>query len=112
MSTQGRFAVKYLTALLASAGVATAMGVAVPAHADSASSDAIFLGELRQAGITYSDPGQVIAAGRGVCGMMTDGAQGLQVANEIANRNPGFTLDGAALFTRLAANAYCPQHLA
>ncbi|MBY0442306.1 MAG: DUF732 domain-containing protein [Mycobacteriaceae bacterium] len=101
-----------MTGLLASLGVATALGFATPAHADSANNDATFLGALRQAGITYSDPGQVIAAGRGVCGMMADGAQGMQVANEIANRNPGFTLDGAALFTRLAATAYCPQHLA
>ena len=103
---------KYFSGLLAPVGIVAMISFAAPVHADSASSDTTFLSSLRQAGITYGDPDQVIAAGRGVCGMMTDGAQGMQVANELANRNPGFTLDGAALFTRLAASAYCPQHLA
>lgn len=102
---------KLLTGLLASVGVGAVVGLAASAHAEPASNDVTFLGALHQAGITYNDPDQVIAAGRGVCGMMTDGAQGIQVANELANRNPGFTLDSAAVFTRLAADAYCPQHL-
>lgn len=102
---------KLWTGLVAALGVPAVIALAASAHADPANSDTTFLVELRDAGITYSNPTQVIAAGRGVCGMMTDGAQGVQVVNEVASRNPGFTLDGAAVFTRLAATAYCPQHL-
>lgn len=104
---------KVLAGLLpASLGVAAVIGLAATAHAEPASNDTTFLGSLQQSGITFSNPAQAVAAGRGVCGMMTDGTPGIQVVSELAQRNPGFSLDAAAQFTRLAANAYCPQQLA
>jgi hypothetical protein len=29
----------------------------------------------------------------------------------VRNQNPALTLDGAALFTAIASNTYCPEHL-
>jgi len=29
----------------------------------------------------------------------------------VSSSNPGFTADGAAQFTMIAASAYCPQHM-
>jgi hypothetical protein len=33
------------------------------------------------------------------------------VIKSVSSSNPGFTADGAAQFTMIAASAYCPQHL-
>ena len=44
------------------ASVAFAIGLAVPARADGA--DDAFLASLQAAGITFSDPGKAVGAGR------------------------------------------------
>ena len=33
------------------------------------------------------------------------------VIKSVSSSNPGFTADGAAQFTMIAASAYCPQHM-
>lgn len=102
----------YLVRLLpASLGAVALIGLAATVNAEPANQDAAFLRSLQQAGISYRSPAEVVAAAYGVCSAMNDGVQGIEVANELAKRNPGFTLDGAALFTRLAANVYCPNRL-
>lgn len=105
-------------------GVASAIGLAVPAHADPSAADqanaeevtaisnAGFLDSLEAAGITYSNPDQVVAAGRAVCGLVGRGEPGLEVIADLRSNNPGVTTDGAAKFAAIAAHAYCPQQLA
>jgi hypothetical protein len=102
---------KLMTCLLPASLGAAVIGLAATVNAEPANKDAAFLTSLQQAGISYSNPADVVAAAYGVCGAVNEGVKGIEVANELAKRNPGFTLDGAAVFTRLAADAYCPHHL-
>lgn len=99
--------------LLAVLGVVPLVILAAPAHADpgGANNDAAFLASLKSAGITYGSPDQAIAAGKAVCGLVADGESGLEVIENLQNRNPQFTLGSAAKFAGLAARAYCPQQL-
>lgn len=70
-----------------------------------------FLTALQNAGITYDDPARVIAAAQAVCGLIDNGKPGLEILQGLMNTNPGFTMDGAAQFAAIAANAYCPHQL-
>src|SRR5271156_2175398 len=85
--------------LLTLLSVAAAIALAAPAHADPSPSptqtpdpavDADFLAQLRQAGLSYQDT---------------------NIVNNLQLRNPGFSGNGAAKFTAIAANAYCPHYL-
>jgi hypothetical protein len=93
------------------AAVVAAIGFATPAHADPSGDDAAFLAALANAGITVPNPSQAITSAQAVCGLMRNGETGLQVLTDVKNQNPGLTLDGAALFTAIASNTYCPEHL-
>jgi hypothetical protein len=95
--------------LLALASVAAVIGIAAPAHADS--DDDNFLASLRAAGLTYPDPGRVIAAGKYVCNSVNQGKPMADVVKDVQNQNPGLQGDNAAKFTAIAANVYCPQAL-
>ena len=98
--------------MVAGAAFATGIAVAVPAYADPGTvTDDNFLAALKNAGITYRDPYQAVAAGQAVCGLMDKGASGIDVVSDVQKSNPGFTLDGAAKFAAIAANQYCPQHI-
>ncbi|CAJ1506108.1 DUF732 domain-containing protein [[Mycobacterium] kokjensenii] len=102
--------------ILSVVGVVAAIGCAAPASADPApvdtvSADAAFLASLRAAGLNFDDDGQVIAAGHAVCNLIDNGETGLHVVRRAKTDNPGLTMDGAAQFTALAANAYCPHQL-
>lgn len=99
---------KLLVALL---GVVGAIGLAVPTHAEPEVDDSVFLARLGDAGISYSSPLQVITSAKAVCGLMSRGETGLQVVSDIKDQNPGMSLDAAARFAALAADAYCPHHL-
>ena len=95
--------------LVALAGCAAVVGMAVPAHADS--NDDAFLASLQAAGITFPDPGRVIAAGRWVCQAVGGGTQMADVVKTVQSQNSGLHGDNAARFTAIAANVYCPQAL-
>jgi hypothetical protein len=101
--------------LLAIVCVWAVAGVAPPAHADPATpaggDDAGFLNSLRQDGITYVNPGQVVTAGRAVCTCLNDGESGLRLVHDVKTRNPGFDMDDASHFALIAAKYYCPQQL-
>lgn len=97
--------------LTAVTSVMVMVGLAVPAHGDPAGDDAAFLGALANAGITVPDPAQAINSAQAVCGLMRNGETGLQVLTDVKKQNPALTLDGAALFTAIASNTYCPEHL-
>ena len=95
------------------AGFAAVLGVATPAQADPGSSgpDASFLAALTKAGITYQDPTVAVAVGKKACELMDQGNPEVNVVKSVSSSNPGFTADGAAQFTMIAASAYCPQHM-
>ena len=95
------------------AGFAAVLGVATPAQADPGNSgrDASFLAALNQAGITYQDPTVAVAVGKKACDLMDQGNPEVGVIKSVSSSNPGFTADGAAQFTMIAASAYCPQHM-
>jgi len=100
--------------LLALFGVAAMIGLATPAYADpdqGGGDDAGFLAALRQAGITYSDPAQAIAAGKTVCTCLDNGLSGLELVHEVKVRNPGFDMEAASQFAVTSAKYYCPHHL-
>lgn len=91
--------------------VGFAAGFAAPAHGDPAGDDAAFLAALANAGISVPNPAQAIVSAQAVCGLMRNGETGLQVLTDVKKQNPALSLDGAALFTAIASNAYCPEHL-
>ena len=95
--------------LLALTSLAAMIGMAVPANADS--NDDAFLASLQAAGITYPDPGRVIAAGKWVCQAVGQGTQMVDVVKTIQTQNSGLHGDNAARFTAIAANVYCPKAL-
>ena len=77
----------------------------------SAVTTAGFLAALRQDGITYADPGQVVTAGKAVCTCLNDGESGLRLVHDVKTHNPGFDMDDASQFALIAAKYYCPQQL-
>jgi hypothetical protein len=93
------------------AGLAAMIGMAVPAvpaYADS--TDDQFLAALGPAGITSDDQAKEIAAGKSVCTMAnTSNMRMVNVVMAIHSSNPGLSYAKAADFTRIAANAYCPD---
>lgn len=95
------------------ASFAAMLGMATPAQADpgNAGSDASFLAALKKAGITYQDPAVAVAVGKQACELMDQGNTQAGVIKSMSSSNPGFTADGAAQFTMIAASAYCPQHM-
>jgi hypothetical protein len=91
-------------------GIAAALGLAAPAHADP-DLDARFLDALTKAGLTVlSGPGAV-KDGKAACGMMEQGQPELDVIVHVSKQNPGLDATKAAKFTAIAASAYCPQYL-
>jgi Protein of unknown function (DUF732) len=45
------------------------------------------------------------------CALMDQGNSQAGVIKSVSSSNPGFSRDGAAKFTMIAASAYCPQHM-
>jgi hypothetical protein len=95
------------------ASCAAVLGVATLAQADPGSTgpDASFLAALAKTGITYQDPTVAVAVAKKACELMDQGNPEVGVIKSVASSNPGFTADGAAQFTMIAASAYCPQHM-
>jgi hypothetical protein len=103
-------AVRFLVIL---ASFAAVLGLVTPAQADPgiSGSDASFLTALTKAGITYQDPTVAVAVAKKACALMDQGNPQAGVIKSVSSSNPGFTPDGAAQFTMIAASAYCPQHM-
>lgn len=95
-------------------GCAALIAAAAPAYADpvgTSGADASFIAALNKAGITYQDPAAAVGIGKRACQLMDEGSPQVEVIKSVSSSNPGFTVDGAAQFTMIAASAYCPQHL-
>ena len=71
--------------LVVFAGLAAIIGLAVPAQADPDSTDpgldASFLGQLNQAGITYSNGPAAVQAARSACNPMDQGQRNSTSSN-------------------------------
>jgi Protein of unknown function (DUF732) len=93
--------------LLTLASFAAVIGIATPAHADSA--DDSFIASLKEAGITYSDPDAVVGAGKWVCDKVSGGTDMSDVVKTLTTKNTSLNPDKASKFATLAANAYCPD---
>lgn len=88
-------------------GVATAVTVAAPAHADPIT-DNSFLNALSNAGIGYNDPASTESLGQSICPMLVE--PGKSVASVYSTvTNNGINPDMAAFFTGIAISMYCPQ---
>jgi hypothetical protein len=88
-------------------GVATAVTVAAPAHADP-NTDNSFLGALSNAGVGYNDPNATTALGQSICPMLVEPGKSLaSVYSTVSNQ--GISPDMAAFFTGIAISMYCPQ---
>jgi Protein of unknown function (DUF732) len=96
--------------LLVMLGIASALCIAIPAHADP-TVDASFVDALTKAGITFTDSKSAINAGKTACGLMDQGKPELDVIQLVTQQNSGISTVSAAKFTAIAASAYCPQHL-
>jgi hypothetical protein len=96
--------------LVAVLGVASALCIAVPAHADP-NVDASFVEALSKAGIAFNDSSSAINAGKTICGLMDQGRSQLDIVQLVMQQNSDITTVSAAKFTAIAASAYCPQHL-
>jgi hypothetical protein len=97
------------------AGFAAVITVAAPAQADpenaAPSPDASFLAALDKAGITYGDGSLAVKVGKRACDLMNEGTPQVDVIKQVSSANTGFTVDGAAQFTMIAAGVYCPEHM-
>jgi hypothetical protein len=103
----------HMKRLLMLTSVAAMIGMAAPAYADpsgNSGNDADFLKHLSSAGLTFGDPAQAISAAKNVCDLSDKGTSGTDIVDNLQKQNPGFTGDGAAKFTGIAANDYCPKY--
>ena len=96
--------------VLVALGIASSLGVAIPAHADP-TADASFLEAVKQADITFSDSNSAVTAGKTVCELLDQGKAMADVVALVMQQNSAISNVSAAKFTAIAASAYCPQYL-
>jgi hypothetical protein len=88
-------------------GVAAAVTVAAPAHADPPT-DNNFLGALTNAGIGYDDPGSTEQLGQSICPMLVEPGKNMASIYSTVSNN-GISPAMASFFTGIAISMYCPQ---
>lgn len=88
-------------------GVATAVTVAAPAHADP-TTDTSFLNALTNAGIGFNDPASAEQLGQSICPMLVEPGKDLASVYSTVSHN-GVNPDMAAFFTGIAIQMYCPS---
>ena len=88
-------------------GVATAVTVAAPAHADP-TTDTSFLNALTNAGIGFNDPASAEQLGQSICPMLVEPGKNLASVYSTVSHN-GVNPDMAAFFTGIAISMYCPS---
>ena len=96
--------------VLVALGIASSLGVAIPAHADP-TADASFLEAVKQADITFTDSNSAVTAGKTVCEFLDQGKAMADVVALVMQQNSAISNVSAAKFTAIAASAYCPQYL-
>ena len=88
-------------------GVATAVTVAAPAHADP-TTDTSFLNALTNAGIGFNDAASAEQLGQSICPMLVEPGKNLASVYSTVSHN-GVNPDMAAFFTGIAIQMYCPS---
>ena len=88
-------------------GVATAVTVAAPAHADPVT-DNNFLGALTNAGIGYNDPASTEQLGQSICPMLVEPGKNMASIYSTVSNN-GINPAMASFFTGIAISMYCPS---
>jgi hypothetical protein len=87
-------------------GVAMAITVAAPAHADPLT-DNNFLGALSNAGIGYNDPASTEQLGQSICPMLVEPGKNMASIYSTVSNN-GINPAMASFFTGIAISMYCP----
>lgn len=87
-------------------GVATAVTVAAPAHADPLT-DNNFLGALTNAGIGYGDAASTEQLGQSICPMLVEPGKNMASIYSTVSDN-GISPAMASFFTGIAISMYCP----
>lgn len=106
-----------MTRLLMLLGVLATLVVAAPAYADptttetAPNNDADFLQQLTDAGLTFHDGQQAIAAAKNVCQLADEKTPEGDIEKNLQSGNPSLAGTGAERFMILAASEYCPRHL-
>jgi hypothetical protein len=88
-------------------GVAMAITVAAPAHADPLT-DNNFLGALSNAGIGYNDPASTEQLGQSICPMLVEPGKNMASIYSTVSNN-GINPAMASFFTGIAISMYCPS---
>jgi len=88
-------------------GVATAVTVAAPAHADPVT-DNNFLGALTNAGIGYNDAASTEQLGQSICPMLVEPGKNMASIYSTVSNN-GISPAMASFFTGIAISMYCPS---
>jgi hypothetical protein len=88
-------------------GIATAVALAAPAHADPLT-DNSFLSALSTAGIGYNDPASTEQLGQSICPMLVEPGKSMASVYSTVSNN-GINPDMAAFFTGIAISMYCPS---
>lgn len=100
--------------LLLLLSVAAMIGTAAPVYADDPdpgpTNDATFLKQMSDAGLTYKDASQAVAAAKNVCDMANKGTSESEIEKKLQDVN-SFSGNGAKEFIMLAAKSYCPKQL-
>ena len=109
------FATHRVTTFAATAIAATGLGLAAFAGAGTAaafsSADDEFLSAISDEGIAYDAPRIAVSNARYVCGAIDDGADPLDLGDEIL-ANTDLTMHQAAVFVVESVFNYCPEHTA
>jgi uncharacterized protein DUF732 len=108
MFAQIRFATFAGTALVAGALGLAAVATAGTAGAVSSTDDA-FLTEISAEGISYDTPKAAISNAHYVCSALDDGADPVDLGQEILD-NTDLTTHQAAVFVVASVDTYCPEY--
>ncbi len=107
------FATHRVTKFAATAIAATGLGLAALAGAGTASAltsvDDEFLSAISDEGIAYDSPRVAISNAQYVCGAIDDGADPLDLGDEILG-NTDLTTHQAAVFVVESVFNYCPEN--
>jgi hypothetical protein len=102
--------------LVGLAGLAVFIAIAAPANADpnddTRGTDGHFLASLETVGLSFKDGPAAISAGKKSCAYMDQGKAKSEVIKGLSASNPEFSAEDAGKFMTVAAEAYCPQHVA
>ena len=108
------FASNRITKFAGTTLVAGALGLAAVATAGTAgalsSTDDAFLTEITSEGISYDTPKAAISNAHYVCSALDDGADPVDLGQEILD-NSDLTTHQAAVFVVTSVDTYCPEYI-